>query len=125
MPLTGLTILVVEDEPLIALDISFILEDAGATVRGPYASISQAMQAIEETPPGELCDTAVLDYKLGRECCEPVARKLFDSDVPFVLHTASATGAQELAEELSVRIVEKPTIGTSLLDALQMSVGRP
>jgi hypothetical protein len=46
--LAGMRFLVVEDEPLIALDIVPVLERAGALVAGPVGTVDEALLLIEK-----------------------------------------------------------------------------
>lgn len=72
-------ILVVEDEPLVALELTHCLRDAGFAVMGPARSVGQAMQLLESGG----CDAAVLDINLGEETSEPIARELIRLGKPF------------------------------------------
>ena len=54
-------VLVVEDEPLVALYLTDLLEDLGHTVIGPAASPEAALTAAAETPP----QIAIIDARLG------------------------------------------------------------
>ena len=46
--LAGLKVLIVEDEPFIALDLAFGVEDAGGIPLGPASSVAQALKLIED-----------------------------------------------------------------------------
>ena len=59
-PLRGKRFLVVEDEPMIALDIVAGLESAGVAVEGPVGSVEDALRAIENAS----IDGALLDANL-------------------------------------------------------------
>jgi CheY-like chemotaxis protein len=73
-------ILVVEDEPLVALEIAQVLEDGEFDVLGPARLVAPALALIEEAG----CDAAVLDINLGGETSEAVARKLLLNGTQFV-----------------------------------------
>lgn len=73
LPLTGVTILVFEDEPLIAMDIVTTLEDAGAEVIGPCGTVASALSLIERYDRPSPLNGAVLDVDLGRETSIPIA----------------------------------------------------
>jgi len=60
--LAGLTVLIVEDEPFIALDLAFGVEEAGGVPLGPASSVAQALRLIEN----ELPDAAIVDVDLPR-----------------------------------------------------------
>jgi PAS domain S-box-containing protein len=74
------SILVVEDEVLIALDIGQILAEAGFDVVGPASSAAQALDLIRR----DGCEAAVLDVNLGCETSERVALELKERGRPFV-----------------------------------------
>ena len=77
-------VLVVEDEPLVALDIAQVLRDADFEVLGPVRSVAPALSLIEESG----CDAAVLDINLGGETSEPIAWKLLAKGIRFVTLSA-------------------------------------
>lgn len=79
-------ILIVEDEPLVSMELAEALESAGFTVLGPASSNADALALMAE----QSCDGAVLDVNLGRETSEPLARKLAADGVPFVTLTGYA-----------------------------------
>ena len=70
----------VEDEPLVAIEIAHILKKAGFDVIGPARAVAPALSLIEERG----CDAAVLDINLGGETSEPVAWRLLTRGAPFV-----------------------------------------
>jgi PAS domain S-box-containing protein len=73
-------ILVVEDEPLVALELTQCLREAGFSVLGPSRSAAQALELLGEFG----CDAAVLDINLGEETSESVAQELLRLGKPFV-----------------------------------------
>lgn len=81
----GLRLLLVEDEYLFAFCIAELLEDMGAEVLGPVASVADAMDLIDKAPE---IDAAILDINLGTEVVFPVADKLQALHVPFVFASA-------------------------------------
>ena len=80
--LAGRCILVVEDEPLISLDVTTRLQDAGARV----VSASRLEKALGLADCPELA-AGVLDFDLGKVDSTPVPCKLVDRRVPFVFHS--------------------------------------
>lgn len=81
---TGRSVLIVEDEYLIADSLALAFEDAGAEVIGPAPTIAQALALIEGK---SKLDLAVLDANLGGERVWPVAEALAKRAVPFLLVT--------------------------------------
>ncbi|MEY8839454.1 response regulator [Cribrihabitans sp. XS_ASV171] len=77
-------ILVVEDEYLVAADLSETLQELGATVVGPVSSVQEALAAVTSD---QTLDGATLDVTLGQEKSFGVAEALQKRGVPFVLLT--------------------------------------
>jgi DNA-binding response OmpR family regulator len=110
-------VLVVEDEFLIALEISAQLADAGYAVVGPATSVAEALALISN--PG--CDMALLDVNLGNEFSGPVAAELKARVVPFVV--LSGYREQTLTEDFSgAEIVGKPFRPSDLLMACKRCI---
>jgi CheY-like chemotaxis protein len=74
-------ILVVEDEFLIAMNLSDDLEAAGSVVLGPVPSVDKAIKKIESEPN---IDAAVVDVNLGGVLAYAVADMLLARKIPFV-----------------------------------------
>jgi DNA-binding response OmpR family regulator len=103
-PLRGLRILVMEDEPIIALDLQFTLEDAGAFVVGPATTLAGALALIQS----ETIDCALLDVRMGHESGFPAAEKLRAQGVRWIFHTGNGD-ADSLSNGLpSCPILLKP-----------------
>lgn len=118
-PRRNLTVLIVEDEALIALDIEMIVEDHGYGVLGPVSSVDKALKLLESHRP----DVGLLDVNLNGETITPVARRLRDLNVPFVL--ISAYNNVEFLESDALANVEnigKPFNEYGLLSGLHRAV---
>jgi len=101
--LTGRRILVVEDEALVAMLVEDALLDAGATIIGPAATVSEALALLDSEQP----HAAVLDLNLAGETSTPVADVLAARGVPFVV--ATGYGADGLPHEhAQVPVLAKP-----------------
>ncbi len=73
-------ILIVEDEVMVALDLSLQLEDEGYSCLGPASTVAAALGLLRDATP----DFAVLDANLGGEMPAPIAEELARRGVPFV-----------------------------------------
>ena len=78
------SILIVEDEWVVARDMQRCLEDAGYRVAGTASSPADALQRIEAAPP----DLVLIDIVLGADDGITLAERLQESGVPFVYVTA-------------------------------------
>jgi CheY-like chemotaxis protein len=82
--LRGCRLLVVEDDYMIASDVSQRLQEIGVQIVGPAGSIDDALALIEA---GDPIDAAVLDINLGAKRSDAVADALHARKVPFVFVT--------------------------------------
>ena len=98
------TILIVEDDPFIALDLQDIFEAAGFQVLGPVATVSTAMAFVRNAK----IDVAMLDFNLGRETSLPLAEALDDEDVPFAFLSGQIDKVIEQGLTKSRTIIPKP-----------------
>jgi DNA-binding response OmpR family regulator len=97
------SILIVEDEPLIAMMLEDFLESMGHTIRGTCDTVSQAMA---ETEKGGF-DLAILDVNLKGESVWPVAAALRDRGTPFVLASGGHVEPPP-PEFMNAPMIEKP-----------------
>lgn len=119
-PLDGWTILVAEDEYLVALDVARFLEAAGATIVGPAPRVKQSLALVAT---GERLDAAVLDINLAGEAIYPVAAALIRRKVPIVFATGYDASAIPAAYADITRC-EKPIEPSRLVAALQEARAR-
>ena len=82
--LVGRRIFVVEDDYLIAACLADQLEELGAVVSGPAATVSDAIELLNRE---DGVDAAILDVNIRGEKVYPVADKLRARGVPFVFAT--------------------------------------
>ena len=97
------SILVVEDEPLIAMMLEDFLETLGHSV---HASCDSVQQAVDQADKGGF-DVAILDVNLNGESVWPVAHKLREKKSPFVIATGGHVEPPPV-EFKDVPLIEKP-----------------
>lgn len=105
-------ILIVEDEAMLALDLEFAFEDAGAQVVGPAVSLDQAMALVSGVAD---IDAAVLDVDIAGQPVLPVAQALSAAGVPFVFHTGHGDRIDLLARFPRARLLMKPVLTDRLI----------
>ena len=81
--LRGFSVLIVEDEVLVAFDIAEQIECLGGVVLGPAGDVDQALRLVQRTCP----DLALLDFELRSRFVTPLAEELTRSNVPFAVIT--------------------------------------
>ncbi len=79
MKLENRRILLVEDEPLIAWDLTTLLTQEGAIPIGPVQTVKAALQLAEK----ERIDCALLNVELRGEWSYPIAEFLEKEQIPF------------------------------------------
>jgi len=100
--LAGLTVLLLEDEPIIAMSLEDQLDQAGA-----MPMVASSIESAEGMLIDHRFDAAILDINVRGEKSYPVARSLAERGVPFVF--ASGYGDTLHPDEFaSVPTVTKP-----------------
>jgi DNA-binding response OmpR family regulator len=112
-------ILVVEDEPLVAMDIVYCVTDAGYGVIGPVGSVADARRAARE----DIFNAALLDANLGGEKVDEVARALSERNIPFAF--VSGYAREKMARGFDhAPLVAKPFQHEHLKEVVRQLVAR-
>lgn len=110
------TVLIAEDDPLIAMSYVDIVIDAGLSVGGSFASCQSAKQWLSVHSP----DVAILDVKLQDGNSAELAKKLCGREIPFVVvsgYSAESEGIDDIFK--SATWLQKPLTSTALQSALR------
>jgi CheY-like chemotaxis protein len=117
MMLMGIRVLVVEDEPLLAMMVEEYLEEIGCIVAGTASRLEDALEKAHTL----LIDVAVLDVNLAGQLSYPVAEELGSRHIPFVF--ATGYGTIGLPDGLRyARVLSKPFHLEQLGDALRVAM---
>ena len=112
---TAQTVLVLDDEPIILMDLEFMLRDAGM-VPLTASSAARALAILKDQRP----DLAILDVNLGRgQTCAPVAAELEAMNVPYMLHTGDLDRHGETVTQFDAPILAKPSSSDAVLEVLR------
>ena len=111
-PLAGKKFLVVEDEPLVAMEIGDLLKDAGAQIIGSTGNGSDALGLIESAK----LHAALLDANLCGRPVDEIAAALTRKGVPFAYVTGYGRESLPVAFA-SAAILTKPFSPQQLIDA--------
>ena len=107
------SILLVEDNAIIALDMSQMLASFGCDTLGPAANVENALRLIEQSPP----DAAMLDINLGTDRSWPIAYALRERSIPVIL--ASGYAHSEIESDFAAApLLPKPVMKSDLRHAL-------
>lgn len=107
------SILIVEDEVMIALALENMLADLGFQKVEHAISLEEALAAAALGP-----DCAIVDYKLGHETADPLLRMLDARAIPFILVTGYDDRALKSIAEAGWPLLTKPTLPEALSSAL-------
>jgi PAS domain S-box-containing protein len=113
--LLGKRIVVIEDEPIEAMDLSAMLTTAGCRVSGAAGTLAQARQLVAEME----CDAALLDANLAGEHVGELAATLTRRNIPFAFVTGYSRSALPEGFQDCV-LIGKPVIRGQLLAAVEM-----
>lgn len=105
-------VLILEDERLVAMGMSQLVRDLGASVLGPYASAREASDALERQ-----IDVALLDINVGNELAYPFADELGRRGIPTIFVTGYQVDAID-RQFASAPVLTKPIETEDLLAAL-------
>jgi DNA-binding response OmpR family regulator len=108
--LRGLTVLVVEDEPLIAMELEALLGQEGAAIVGLGCDMAETVRLARSAP----LSAALLDVRLGRETVAPVAMALERRGVPFAFYTGQIEN-DDVHHWPHAPVIPKPSPGRRLV----------
>jgi CheY-like chemotaxis protein len=100
-------VLVVEDQMLLALALTSLLEDLGCEAVGPVAQVVAALPIVMKEP----LDAALLDIRLADESAEPIAAILIGRSIPFAFVTGHSR------DQIPVALRDRPYVGKPFSDS--------
>jgi DNA-binding response OmpR family regulator len=109
--LRGRSILIVEDEPLIALDIESSLVDLGAQVTTTNA-LEQALILVERDD----LSAAVLDHGMGDHSSTPLYERLSQRGIPFLIYSVHDLSEEDCKGGV---LLPKPALPDALVAAVE------
>jgi DNA-binding response OmpR family regulator len=96
-------ILVVEDEPLLAMGIMDEIEHHNGIVLGPVGTLEQGLMALRDMEP----DACILNIRLGPNMVYELADRLIEQKIPFIF--ASAESRESIPDRFDdIPLHEKP-----------------
>jgi len=100
-------VMILEDDPFIALDMEGMMQEAGFEIIGPVASVPEALKLLN-CDPSNAPDCAVLDFYVTGGTSEYVARELTKLGVPFMFLTGNADDVRAVMADQAPLIRSKP-----------------
>ncbi|WP_061976285.1 response regulator [Aureimonas sp. AU20] len=109
------SVMIVEDELFVALDLQDIVEEIGHRVLGPYVTVREALDAIEADLPA----CAILDVQLLDGEVYPAADRLRAARVPIIFHSGHADETQLLGRYPDAAVCAKPSSPAHLQSVIE------
>jgi DNA-binding LytR/AlgR family response regulator len=102
--LDDLRVLLLEDEPLIAMELAEIISAAGGAIAASVRTAQEALGAFDKTN----IDVAILDVHLRTGTSIEVAEALAELEIPFVFCTGDGQDQRHAANWPDVPVIVKP-----------------
>ena len=115
---TPRSVLIVEDEPLIAMMLEDFLDSLGHRVAGTCDTVSEALARVGEGG----FDVAIIDVNLNGERVWPVADRLAAQGVPYILATGGHIEPPP-PRHAGVPVLSKPFTLDAIEPALEEACG--
>jgi CheY-like chemotaxis protein len=112
-------VLIVEDDPIIALDFEGMIHDFGVKTVRTAGSVAKALEMIADRAP----DFALLDVGLVHENSFAIAERLDALEIPFVFVTGYAADVRLPAEFANKPRLTKPCSADALREVLKCETG--
>lgn len=113
--LQGRSVIIVEDEPIIALCLAMEVEHLNGIVVGPASTVSQALSLLATTE----VSAGLLDANLQDRDITPVALLLSRRRIPFVIHSAIGIPAELALALPELSFIPKPAPASLVVSCLR------
>ena len=114
------SILIVEDEPLVGIELAQAVQRRGDRAIGPLATVAEALALLDTTP----ITAAILDVQLLDRDITPVALRLIAMRTPLVIQTGTGLPEALSAVGIDLPLVMKPATPERVLDLLSAEMKR-
>ena len=115
--IVGARVLLVEDEPIVAMTAEDMLADLGAILAGSASTLEEAIVHADTLP----IDAALLDINLNGAMSLPVAERLRERGVPFAFATGYGSAGPMIDPRFSdVPVIAKPYTAQALARVLTL-----
>jgi two-component SAPR family response regulator len=111
--LSDIRVLLVEDEPLVAMEVADLLSEAGAIIVGPCATARRAMDLLHVNE----VDVAIIDFVLADDNSEALQSALDRKGIPFIVLTGYPPVL--VRRNTGQKVLSKPTTSKLLLSAVK------
>jgi CheY-like chemotaxis protein len=119
IPARPARILIVDDEPMVAIDLESVLLAAGFEIAGVTGNLATALSIVESG----ICDAALLDANLVGVSAAPIATALAARGIPFLVLSGYAPEQQPGALRAGQHL-QKPASPSQIVKVLNQIVSK-
>jgi CheY-like chemotaxis protein len=116
-------ILIVEDEPIVAMDLADAVTELGGRLVGPFATVWEALPSLDS----HAISGAILDATLQDRDITPIARRLVEKGIPLVVYSGTGLPEELAAVHPGLTVIAKPATSPSVASRLarEMRLAQP
>ena len=112
------SILIVEDDPIIAMCLVDAVLDLKGHVIGPLSTVREAMEILDQ----QAIAAAILDAKLLDRDITPVALRLASAGIPLVVHSGTGLPPDVAAKWPDLPVLMKPMAALEVVERLELEM---
>jgi DNA-binding response OmpR family regulator len=118
-PLKDCSLLIVEDEPLLVMDIETEFTDSGAEL-----TVTSVLHHATILVEHDAIDAAILDHAIGEKTCAALYDRLNERGIPFIIYTGHTLSAEDRKGGLFIAKPATPGVLVAAVEALICSLDR-
>ena len=112
---TALRVMIIEDEPLIALNLEELMIASGFLVSGIAGRLAKALELIQR----DACDVVLLDANLAGVSSGPAGLALAALGVPYIVLSGYSATQKDGTFPDAADFIQKPFVPDRLIEALR------
>ncbi len=112
------SVLLVEDDPYVAMDLSASIEDYHGRVVGPTRTATETLELLRD----EAISAAVVNWHLPGHSAAPIAKWLAERHIPFVINASAQLDETDRALHAAVPILNRPVKPRSVIARLLLEI---
>lgn len=98
------SVLLVESDPYVALDLAATIEELDGRVVGPTADAIEALALLGREPVA----AAIVEWHLSGHSAAPVVDSLAERNIPFVIHSTGQVDGFDRERHSAIPVLMKP-----------------
>ncbi len=111
-------VLLVEDDPYVAMDLSTFIEDYRGSVVGPTRTAAETLTLLSEEP----ISAAVVNWHLPGHTAAPITDWLAQHRIPFVINASTQLDEPDRQRHAEIPILIRPVKPRSVIARLLLEI---